>query len=316
MRNGGRRAFLRMGGAAVFGAVRSRALAQKAERLPALEIYSEFQRVDPFGAIVAVDRAEHPREILSPAAPRNAHISFHVAVTAPAGENYLLFVVPNPLNACGVELYRERFARSGDLWIPDALTPLRQLPDFGMMPDPEENIAGQTTRVYLLDLWIPQDAAPPGFRLEVQMKIGYWIVAPMEVRVIAARAPDLAGGVGKVGGTPLPAVGASAEASALGPLREYISGGIALGNGGTPLTVRAIVRRNAIQDMALAGTLDPKHAGPEALKKVWDSIPRTAGAEWYLKIRDFIYGQAAHRQASGAGSSIRPTPQSGEEPRL
>lgn len=294
MKNGGRRAFLRMGGAAVFGGVGSRALAQKAAGLPALEIYSEFQRVDPFGKIVPVDKAPRPREILSPAAPRNAHVSFHVAVTAPAGGNYLLYVVPNPLNACGVEMYRERFARSGDGWIPDALTPLRQLPDFGMMPDPEENIPGQTTRVYLLDIWIPPNAALPGFRLEVQMKIGYWIVAPMEVRVIPARAPE-PGGVGKVGGTPLPAVEASAEASALGPLTEYVSGGSASRDGGTPLTVRAIIRRNAIQDMALAETLEAKRTGPEALKKLWDSIPRTAGAEWYLKIRDFIYGQAARR---------------------
>ncbi len=268
------------------------ALAQTAAVSPAVEIYSEFQRVGPFGEIVAVDKAPHPREILSPAAPRNAHISFHVAVTAPAGENYLLFVVPNPLNACGVEMYRERFARHGDGWIPDALTPLRQLPDFGMMPDPEENIPGQTTRVYLLDLWIPPNASPPGFRLEVQMKIGFWIVAPMEVRVIPARAPDLAA-AGKAAETPLPAVEMSAEAPALGPLKEYVAGGVERWDSGAPLTVRAIIRRNAIQDMALAGTLDPKRAGPEAIKKVWDSIPRTSGAEWYLKIRDFIYGQAA-----------------------
>lgn len=283
-----------MGGAAVLGGGGWKALAQKAAPIPALEIYSEFQRVGPFGEIVAVDRAEHPREILSPAAPRNAHISFHVAVTAPAGENYLLYVVPNPLNACGVELYRERFARSGDQWIPDALTPLRQLPDFGMMPDPEEDINGQTTRVYLLDLWIPPTAAPPGFRLEMQMKIGYWIVAPMEVRVMAARAPDLAG-VGKVGATPLAAIGASAEASALAPLKEYVAGGIERWEGGTPRTVREVIRRNAIQDMALAGTIDPARAGPEAVKKFWDRLPRSAGAEWYLKIRDFIYREAARR---------------------
>lgn len=281
-----------MGGAALLGGARLRA--QKTAILPALEIYSEFQRVGPFGEIIAVDRAPRPREILSPATPRNAHLSFQVAVTAPAGENYLLYVVPNPLNACGVEMYRERFARDGDGWIPDALTTVRQLPDFGMMPDPEEDIPGQTTRVYLLDLWIPPSAAPPGFRLEVQMKIGYWIVAPMEVRVIPVRAPDPEG-AGKGAPQPLPKVGASADASALGPLTEYVSGGAVPGDGGPPLTVRAIVRRNAIQDMALAGTLDPKRTGPEALKKVWDEIPRTAGAEWYLRIRDYIYREAARR---------------------
>ena len=51
--------------------------------LPELEIYSEFQRVDPFGRIISNDRAQRPREILSPAIPRNGFASFHIVVTAP-----------------------------------------------------------------------------------------------------------------------------------------------------------------------------------------------------------------------------------------
>src|SRR5690349_5716802 len=101
-----------------------------------LAVYSEFQRVDPFGNIVAADRGGTPREILSPAAPRNGFVSFHVAVTAPAGTNYFLYVVPAPLNACRVALYKEHFTRTPTGWIPDALEPITRLPQFATMPDP------------------------------------------------------------------------------------------------------------------------------------------------------------------------------------
>ena len=49
-----------------------------------VEIYSEFQRPDPFGGIVEPDRAWKPREILSPAVSRNGFASFHIAVSVPA----------------------------------------------------------------------------------------------------------------------------------------------------------------------------------------------------------------------------------------
>ncbi|MDP9171628.1 MAG: hypothetical protein M3N54_13505, partial [Acidobacteriota bacterium] len=56
-----------------------------------IAIYSEFERFNPFGNAVAQDRDAHPREILSPAVPRNGHLSVHVVVTAPAGTNYFLY---------------------------------------------------------------------------------------------------------------------------------------------------------------------------------------------------------------------------------
>ena len=162
------------------------ALTATALRAQSLEIYSEFQRVDPFGSIVAVDRAERPREILSPAVPRNGYASFHVVVSVPPKTNYLLYVVTNPLDACRVALYKEHFVKTGGGWIPDTLAEVHRLPDFGAMPDPDEDIPGQNTRAYLLDVWIPPTASPGRFRLEAQLKVGYWIVRPMEVRVISA----------------------------------------------------------------------------------------------------------------------------------
>src|SRR5436305_6731529 len=145
------------------------ALAFAPALLPAqsLELYSEFQRVDPFGNIVKADRAESPREILSPAVARNGSASFHVVVSVPPRMSYFLYVVTNPVNACRVALYKEHFTRTKDGWTPDALSEVRRLPDFGVVPDPDEEISGQTARLYLLDVWIPPDAGAGRFRLEV-----------------------------------------------------------------------------------------------------------------------------------------------------
>ena len=255
-----------------------------------LEIHSEFQRVDPFGNIVAIDRSASPREILSPAVARNAYASFHVVVSAPPGTNYFLYVVPNPLNACGVEMYKEHFTRTTGGWIPDALTQLHRLPDFGFIPDPLERVPGQTARAYLLDLWIPQDSPWDGFRLEVQLKIGTWIVRPMEIRILRARVPDLRP-LPKGPVKPLSPIEARADAPAQEVLEAYIAGGEAPATEG-PLNLRAIVRRNAIQDMALARSLDNGLAGPPVLKKMLDALAPDSGAEGYLHIRDLIHSRA------------------------
>lgn len=264
-----------------------------AELVPSLKILSQFQRVDPFGTIVSADRSPDPREILSPAVPRNAYATFHVALTLPFGKDYLLYAVANPPAACRVELYKEHFVRSGNGWIPDTLTKVNRLPDFGVMPDPDEQIPGQNTRVYLLDVWVPPDADLTGFRLEVQLKVGYFLVAPMEVRVLEARVPAVPP---EWKGEPiaLPNVEASADTSAMGPLRQYFSTGRA-GPVGAPLTLRGVLARNAMQDVAYAASLDPHRAGPEVLKRVCDSVTRNSGAEWFLRFRDYLYGSLPHQ---------------------
>ena len=90
-------------------------------------------------------------------------------------------------------IYEEKFVASGDSWIPDTLLEARR-PYFGAMPDPAANIPGQTTRVYLLDVWTPPETPVGPARLEVWVKVGYWRVAPMEVRVQSARVPNLDAG--------------------------------------------------------------------------------------------------------------------------
>jgi hypothetical protein len=259
------------------------ALAVTALDAQSLEIYSEFQRADPFGNIVAIDRAESPREILSPAVPRNGYASFHVVVSVPPNTDYLLYVVTNPLDACRVALYKEHFVKAGDGWIPDTLDEVHRLPDFGAMPDPDEDIPGQNTRAYLLDVWIPPDAKPGRFRLEAQLKVGYWIIRPMEVRVIPALVPKAADSRRPGRAATLPRIEEGADAAAAAVLSDYISGAFDA-TPVQPLTVRDIIRRNAMQDMALASS-------PEALEKLRKGLPsrKTLGAEWYLRIRDLVY---------------------------
>jgi hypothetical protein len=266
---------------------------QGPELVPSLKIFSQFQRIDPFGNIVSADRSPHPREILSPAVPRNAYATFHVAVTLPPGKDYLLYVATNPSAACRVELYKEHFVQSGGSWIPDTLTRVNRVPDFGVMPDPDERILGQNTRVYLLDLWIPPDADLKGFRLEVQLKVGYFLVAPMEMRVLEARVPAVPTDWNDKP-MPLPDVGDSADAAAMGPMRQYFSVGRAAPVG-APLTLRGVLARNAMQDVAYAASLDPQQAGPEVLKRFCDAMPRNQGAEWYLRFRDYLYGHSSHQ---------------------
>lgn len=259
--------------------------------LPAqsVDLYSEFQRVDPFGNIIPADRSETPREILSPAVARNGFASFHVVVSVPPKMSYFLYVVTNPVNACRVALYREHFTRTKDGWVPDALDEVHRLPDFGVVPDPDEHIPEQTARLYLLDVWIPPDASVGRFRLEVQLKVGYFIVRPLEIRVTPALVPA---NTKTVETASLPPLEQPADAATAAPLTAYLAGK-AEQSEAHPLTVRGIIRRNAIQDMAVAATLDRSQAGPEVLKKRREeSADKSSGAEWYLRIRDLLYREA------------------------
>ena len=245
-----------------------------------IEIYSEFQRPDPFGGIVAPDRAWKPREILSPGVARNGFVSFHVAVSVPAKESYFLYVIPNPVNSCRVWVYKEHFVKTEAGWIPDRLTELERLPDYGVMPDPDDGVEGQTTRVYLVDLWIPPDVPIHRFRLEVQLKVADWTIRPMEVRVLEARYPNLEAGEDG----PLPPIEWGAEAAGVGFLGQHLATGkVALPPAG--LTVRGILRRNAAQDVGLGGR-SLMQRSLELFRANTTFWPRPMGSEWWLRMRD------------------------------
>lgn len=248
-----------------------------------ISIYSEFLRFNPWGEVVSQDREWNPREILSPAVPRNGHLSVHVVVTAPAGTNYFLYAGQSPSEIVQIKIYREHFVPCGEDFCPDWLTE-QHLPSFGAMPESIYRLPGQTTRCYLLDIWIPPDVPPRRVRVEALLKVGYWLVAPMEVRVIAPTVPSTKG---------LPVVEdiapleARSSDTAQRQLLRYVNGlppelppGI--------IRVRDILQRNAAEDMLVARTSG--FGGPQLNTLAWYPFvfPQTGG-EWYLRARDLIY---------------------------
>jgi hypothetical protein len=248
-----------------------------------INIYSEFQRFDPFGRIVAQDREVRPREILSPAAPRNGHLTVHVVVTAPTGTNYFLYAGASPQDVLTIKIYREHFARCGEDFCPDLLTE-QNSPSFGAMPESFRDNPDQNTRCYLFDIWIPPDVPPRRVRIEALLKVGIWMVAPMEVRVIEPRVPDTSG-------LPLAEDIAPLEAPSSATAQRQLLRHI---NGLPPEMPRATVRlrdfiqRNAAEDMLVASSLGIR--GPELNLMAWNPfVFPELGAEWYLRTRDFIY---------------------------
>ncbi len=269
----------------------------------AVRVYSEFQRIDPFGEIVPADRAERPREILSPALARNAFVSFHVVVELAEGKEQHLFVGQNPEDSIGVSVYAEQWQRRGETWIPDALVPLK-LGENAQVPAVAPQVPGQKVMVYMLDLWARKDAPVRRTRVELQLSIGErWVIYPLELRFTQAVVP---GANGAAAGSGLAAIEAPASESAELALREFLCSGAAgksaAATDGSP-TVRSIIRRNALQDVLLARSLEAKFGkmgmGTEVLdalgatdRKAWCEAPTheaALGAEWYLRARDRIY---------------------------
>ena len=264
-----------------------------------LRVLSEFQRVDPFGDVVAVDRTENPREILSPALARNAFASFHVAVSVPEREPFFVFVQTNPANVFEISLYEELYVKTSEGWIPDALEPTK-LPAFGTLPYLPLPIPGQNTVSYWLDVWVPKETPVQRVRIEVLLKIGQgWVMYPMEARVTPAVVPSV-----EADSAALPPATSRADASVLSPFRNFICGGHE-SRREERLSVRQLIHRNAVQDIALARSLEAAKRGDlrsEILKRLglgeraaWCKAPTSAGdlgTEWFLRLRDLLYRRA------------------------
>ncbi len=248
-----------------------------------IKVLSEFRRVDGKGEIVAADQGGQPREILSPGLMRNTFYSLRVVVDPPKGKWFQFEIAQNP-EGLGVTVYKE--------------LPGGRLEKVAM---PVHKI-GERLEVYWLDLWIAPKSLVRRIRLEAQLHDGDgWRIAPMEVRVLKGIAPQP-----KRAGAQLPAWEESADAPARQAMREFVCDEAA--KPALPrLTVHALVRRNALQDMALARSLQlswgkaqlqeamVKAAGGEDVAS-WCAAPSQAaanGPEWYLRVRDFLYREAS-----------------------
>lgn len=251
-----------------------------------LEVRSEFLRVGPQGDVLPVDATPNPREILSPAIVRNGFASFHVVVRSSRVMNYFLYAVTNPPDVLRTTLYKEAFVNHNGEWIPDLLKP-PPIANFGAIPDGEAGIPEQTACVYLLDVWAPPNAVPSTVRLELQLKVGRWIIYPMEVRILPAQAPAMG-----LSSRALPSIEQRSDEAVTEPFLRFVSGRDSVSprrkaaSQRAPQTVREVIRRNVEQDIGLARLADPKVVIPALKQKLAVS---DGGSEWYLKIRDMIY---------------------------
>ena len=259
------------------------------------EIYvrSIFQRPGPDGEVVKVDRMERPgREILSPPAIRNGFSSFHVTLTGPPGTPYSLYMGLNPEDAVKVTVYKERHEASG---VPNQLEVVK-LPAAATIP--EEGAAN-----FWLDIWVAAGAPVRRIKVEPQMWIpDRWIVYPMEVRVIEPVVPKFV-----LLPTQLPEPGVRADRVVYPALREMLCStpqGKATGSAET--TVFSLMHRNIAQDLALAQTKPRDEVVAEVLSAAgiqnledWCSVTTVSQvgelpAEWFLRVRDFLYRVAVN----------------------
>ena len=255
-----------------------------------LKVYSEFSRISPAGQVVEVDRSSAaPREILSPAVPRNGFASYHVVATVPANTSYVFEVGQNPEDAVKVTVYREIHDANG---IPDKL-------ELIALPYESKSAAMETTVVFWMDLWIDRDAPVRRIKVEPELNIeGYWFTYPMEARVSLPIVPAY---------KPLPKILSPIEARSdsmvQGEVHMLLCGSGTPGPVGKhPPTIREFILRNLQQDMALARNTYPREDTFKTLfsaakvKTAAEWCTATAArptvglnAEWYLKVRDFLY---------------------------
>jgi hypothetical protein len=264
-----------------------------AATLPAqeLKVRSEWQRAGADGNVIAADRVDQPREILSPALPRNGFTSFFLTANIPAGISYMLDVGQNPENAARIVLYRQSFNPNG---IPDRLEKV-SLPIQGKT-NQEEN------QTYWMDVYVDQDAPVQRVKIEAQLWVGNrWVIYPMEGRILYTRIPSFQP---RFWGLPAPE--ARSDTAMISPWRDHLCRPLNDAFQPKETTIRLLQQRNVQQDVALAkkfgkdvviqalvrAGLTPENAIPDT----WCTLPgdswRTAlPAEWYLKVRDHFYRQ-------------------------
>jgi hypothetical protein len=251
-----------------------------------LRVFSEFTRIDPFGQIVPEDHGSaEPRHILSPGVPRNAFSSLRIVVSFDKPGKYILDIGQNPENAVKATLYKEKFEKAGDRWIPDGLVPVK-IPYESSFP--EEGVPGQTVVTFWLDMWVARTAPVDRIKVEPQLWLSTaddWFTYPMEVRILETVIPNLTASTAT-----LPAVTDRSDAAAIAPLRAAFCA-TPEPPGQQAVSARSLVRRNALQLTARkhpASTAHLLQASKAPTIAAWcaDPVKSTTGPEWLLRFRD------------------------------
>jgi hypothetical protein len=263
-----------------------------------VRIYSEFDRLNTAGEAFETIPGRDPLEIISPAVVRNGYTSFHVAVTARPAVLYWFAVQTNPAETFRIRVYKESPDRASSSLVMDQLTEEpKPLYFLATMPD---GLGPTATDVYLLDIWTPQDASVGTVRLEAMVKEADWVVAPMEVRILPARVPDLDWQMLLAN---MPAAEKAADIIAWNALLTSFTDQ-PLPPISPPVNVRSVIRRNAVQDAALIRSLTPTHR-QELFRRIFSVLTLqsppgylrpVSSADVYLPIRRFIYISAFRTQ--------------------
>jgi hypothetical protein len=254
-----------------------------------LRVYSSFTRIDPFGNVVAPDRGQDPREILSPALARGATSGFHLVVSGAPGAEFTLYVGQNPGTAAGITLYRERYLQTRAGWIPDAIEPV-SLPYRGRIG--ADGIPNQTAQSFWMDLSIAREAAVERVKIEPQASFGgRWVIYPMEARIVFTTAPALDYSPSVSPASPE----SPADFTARRVLRRKLCGNAEKVSPRSPLNIRDLIARDAAQDLAMASVVPAEtlwgFTGARD-RSSWCRAeqPHPDGPEWYLRIRDRVVG--------------------------
>jgi hypothetical protein len=241
-----------------------------------MRVLSEFRRVDAAGEIVGEDRGGRVREILSPAVPRNAFASYRIQITLPPGSDVWLEVGQNPEHTVKVTLYEEDRGPDGRL---------REV----IQPYKTRLAPGVSVTTLWMDLWVPPNAVVDRIKVEPQLYFdGRWYTYPMELRIAEARVPEV-----KTTPAPLPPDASPADASVRALLVERFCGAKPGGAGSGQPSTWQFSRRNAAQDLALAGNGLATEAllaasGAASVQQWCKAKPTAESPEWYLKVRDHI----------------------------
>ncbi|MBE0660489.1 MAG: DUF4091 domain-containing protein [Bryobacteraceae bacterium] len=154
-----------------------------------LSVLPAHIRTDPFGQIVAADRAAAvpPAKQITLVSARGAYASCRIVVSGAQPAAYSV----SASGELAAELYREwfHFLPKSKLYYPDALIPAA-LPHKAQLPDAANHIQGQTAQSYWLDIWIPESATPGVQALTVSLDSGgVKSSVPIRVEVLDAVVP-------------------------------------------------------------------------------------------------------------------------------
>ncbi|MEZ5352536.1 MAG: hypothetical protein R2762_07850 [Bryobacteraceae bacterium] len=258
-----------------------------AARAQSVDLFSEFRRPGPAGSVSMPDRGGDIREVLSPAVVRNGHTTFHVVLRAQPSDKVTVYVTANPEHLVRTAIYRQFFDEQG---LPERLERVEQ-PIF-------EQFEGGIG-VFLLDVFIPASTPIRRIRYEVQMQAGdRWFIYPLELRVLGATVPKGFPQAGELAPSSQPAAN-TAWATLAAYLCDRRRPAAPAG-----LTQRALIRRNASQDVAVARDLEKSRGAifvrngiAQALgakdAPAWCAAGFPEDGESYFRARNFLLRAAS-----------------------